>query len=167
MPWLIALSGLPGVGKTTIARLLAQRIGAQYLRVDSIETALKASTLRIEAAEDAGYRVLAAVARDNLGLGCDVIADTVNPIALTRQLWAETAGAAGARLLDVEIICSDPDEHRRRIETRQADLPGHVLPDWQAVLDRDYHPWAQPVLTLDTAILGPEQSVDRIVDRLG
>ena len=34
---LTVLSGLPGVGKTTIARELARSLAAVYLRIDSIE----------------------------------------------------------------------------------------------------------------------------------
>jgi predicted kinase len=65
-PTLIAFSGLPGVGKTTIARDLARGLEALHLRVDSIEAALKNSSLRIHPAEDAGYQALIAIARDNL-----------------------------------------------------------------------------------------------------
>jgi predicted kinase len=46
-PVLIALSGLPGTGKTTIARGVSARLGAVLLRIDWIETALARSTLRI------------------------------------------------------------------------------------------------------------------------
>ena len=38
---LIVLSGLPGVGKTTIARELAGAMGAVHVRIDSIEQALR------------------------------------------------------------------------------------------------------------------------------
>jgi predicted kinase len=37
---LIIFGGLPGVGKTSIARELAQRIGAVHSRIDSIEQAI-------------------------------------------------------------------------------------------------------------------------------
>ncbi|MER6141898.1 AAA family ATPase [Streptomyces sparsogenes] len=37
---LIVIGGLPGTGKTTLARLLAARIGAVHLRVDTIEQAI-------------------------------------------------------------------------------------------------------------------------------
>jgi predicted kinase len=37
---IIILSGLPGVGKTAIARELASQIGAVHLRIDSIEQAM-------------------------------------------------------------------------------------------------------------------------------
>ncbi len=55
MSALISFSGLPGVGKTTVARVLAREINAAYIRVDSIEAALKNSSLQIHPAEDAGY----------------------------------------------------------------------------------------------------------------
>ena len=94
MTWLISFSGLPGVGKTTVARALARRINAAYIRVDSIEAALKNSTLRIHPAEDAGYLAAVAIAKDNLLHHLDVVADTVNPLALTRRLWAQAAAAS-------------------------------------------------------------------------
>ena len=38
---LIIFSGLPGSGKSTIARALAQQLGAVYLRIDTIEQAIR------------------------------------------------------------------------------------------------------------------------------
>lgn len=52
---LIILAGIPGVGKTTIARQLAGRIGAVRVRVDSIEQALREGG--VGALDDVGYRV--------------------------------------------------------------------------------------------------------------
>ena len=60
---LIALSGLPGVGKTTIARELARSLRAVHVRVDSIEQALRDAGLSVETE---GYRVAYVVAEDNL-----------------------------------------------------------------------------------------------------
>src|SRR5258708_16918630 len=74
---LIIFGGRPGTGKTTIARELARRIGALYLRIDSIEQGILRSALGVESVEDAGYRAAYAVAEDNLRLGGAVVADSV------------------------------------------------------------------------------------------
>lgn len=66
MAVLISLSGLPGVGKTTVARALSQATGALHLRVDSIETSLKVGPLKVEKIDAAGYLIAIAVAQDNL-----------------------------------------------------------------------------------------------------
>jgi predicted kinase len=166
MSVLISFSGLPGVGKTTIARALAQEIGAAYIRVDSIEAAMKNSSLQIHPAEDAGYLAAVAVAKDNLALGLDVVADTVNPIDVTRRLWSDVADACRARLLNVEIVCSDQTEHRRRIETRQSDILGLDLPDWKRVQNRDYEAWTVHRLVLDTSKLSRSDCVKSIIENL-
>jgi predicted kinase len=147
---LIVLSGLPGVGKTTVARELARRTGAVHVRIDSIEQALRAAGRPVEGE---GYDVAYAVAEDNLQLGRSVIADCVNPWPLTRAAWRDVAARAGARVLEVELVCSDRDEHRRRVESRAADIPGHAVPTWQQVEERDYRPWEGARMMLDTARL--------------
>jgi predicted kinase len=45
---LVVLSGLPGVGKTAIARELAVAMGAVHVRIDSIEQALRNEGLKVE-----------------------------------------------------------------------------------------------------------------------
>ncbi len=158
MPTLIALAGLPGTGKTTIARALAKQLGAVHIRIDSIEQALRASARFEGPMDDAGYRVAYAVAEDNLRQGLTVVADSVNPLALTRDAWAAVAARTGATLLEVELICTDQTEHRHRIETRKADIPGHKLPTWTEVAGREYEPWTREHLVIDTAQHNAEQS---------
>ena len=157
---LIILSGLPGVGKTTIARELARATGAVHVRIDSIEQALRDAGHEVEAA---GYRVAYAVAEDNLRLDRTVIADCVNPWPLTRSEWRAVADRARVRAFDVEFVCPNLDEHRRRVESREADIPGHRLPAWTEVVERDYRPWTGERVVIDTAQLDVEQSVRTIL----
>jgi predicted kinase len=157
---LIVLSGLPGTGKTTIARKLANELVAVYLRIDSIEQSIRDAGKTVEGE---GYSVAHAVAKDNLRLGRIVIADCVNPWPLTRREWRAVADRAGVRALDVEIVCSDPGEHRRRVEARVADITGHRLPTWQEVVERDYRPWDVERIVIDTARLSVEDSVRSIL----
>jgi predicted kinase len=147
LPRLVALGGLPGTGKSTLARALALRCGAVWLRIDTIERAQRAVTGTLVGPE--GYAVAAAIAEDCLGLGLEVIADSVNAIPLTRDLWREKAARTGARLVEVEILCSDPAEHRARVEARRRDR-GEGVPDWAAVAARHYAPWPG-VPQVDTA----------------
>jgi predicted kinase len=149
-PTLIVFGGLPGAGKTTLGRTLARKIGAVHIRIDTIEQAIRASRV-VNDLEDVGYRVGYALALDNLRLGLDVVADSVNPWGLTRQAWRGVARDAGVTSLEVEVICSDAAEHRRRVETRPQDIPGHIHPTWQKVIERDYQPWDGERLVIDTA----------------
>ena len=70
---LIIFGGLPGTGKTTIARELARELGAVHVRIDSIEEAILDSGVLSSPINDAGYRVGYAVAADNLRIGRTVI----------------------------------------------------------------------------------------------
>ena len=148
---LIIFGGLPGTGKTTLARLLAKELAATYLRIDTIEQALRNSGRLAGPVEDAGYRVAYTVAADNLRLGRSVVADSVNPLQITRDAWRAVVDGTGAKAIEIEVVCSDTAEHRQRVESRRPDIPGLSLPTWLEVSSREYQPWDRPHIVVDTA----------------
>lgn len=163
---LIVFAGLPGTGKSTLATALARELGATYLRIDTIEQAIRAAGVLAGEVGPAGYLVAYEVAKANLRLGRTVVADSVNPLAITRTAWRSIGETAAANVTEIEVICSDPLEHRRRVETRAIDIPGLVAPSWDAVLRRDYERWDRPRIVIDTAGRTVEESLNALRLRL-
>lgn len=164
---LIVFGGLPGTGKTTLARPIAREKGATYLRLDTIEQALRSSGMLAGGVGPSGYVVAYAFAEANLHQGQTVVADCVNPLAVTREAWRGVAAATGSPIVEVEVVCSDPTEHRRRVETRATDVPGLIRPSWASVQRHDYEPWAGPRLVLDTAGRGVADALAELRARVG
>jgi predicted kinase len=159
---LIVLSGLPGSGKTTIARVLARRVQAVHLRIDTIEQALVTAGAAAEGGPE-GYLVAYGVASDNLRLGLSVIADAVNATRTTRAAWESVARACGSEFLHVHVVCSDVLEHKRRVLERRSDIASHVLPTWEAIAGMRLEPVSPATLCLDSCASTPEQAVEWIV----
>ena len=160
---LIVLGGLPGVGKTAIAREIVTRFPSAYLRIDTIEQAFK----KVNAAQDvgpAGYVVAYELATSNLALGMTVVADCVNPLSVTREAWRNVATKTSSTLLEVEIVCSDLVEHRRRVQTRKADITGHIMPKWEDVLDHEYEPWTSRRLIIDSSLIEANDAANSILE---
>ena len=137
-----------------LARGVAGAIGATYLRIDTIESAI-VSTLMPFRDNPVGYVVAGRVAADQLADGRDVVADAVNGVAAARAGWVALAARASAVVQFVEVRCSDIAEHRRRVEARGPEMPGQGVPGWTQVLQRRYEPWP------------PELSGRLVVDNIG
>jgi len=158
-PLLIVFGGLPGTGKTALARELTRRLSASYVRIDTIEQSLRTAGLAVG---PMGYVIGNELAAENLKIGRIVVADCVNPVLASRNGWRDTASKNAARLVEIEVICSDAGQHRRRVESRVADINGLVVPTWRDVVDRAYEPWDRERVVLDTA----KDSIDNLVDRI-
>ncbi|WP_084051036.1 AAA family ATPase [Deinococcus hopiensis] len=170
-PRLLVFSGLPGTGKSTLARQLAGHLRAVYLRMDSVEAALLNAGLPAVSTE--GYAVSYALAEDQLRPGMEVVVDCVNPLGVTRGAWADVAGRTGAHLVNLEVVCVDSAEHQRRVETRRAQPEDHSgrwsPPDWpQAQRSaQGYQAWTSPHLTVETGRGTPEENFGALLKLLG
>jgi predicted kinase len=165
-PVLICVGGLPATGKTTIARKVAAELGAAYVRIDTIETAIGRAEGRFEETNGwelpPGYLVGYEVAADQLRNGVDVVAESVNPLRVSRDAWRDAGLTAGALVVEVEVVCSDATEHRRRAEDRALDIPGLAKPSWEQISNREYHSWDRNRLVVDTAMLNVDESVQLV-----
>ena len=153
---LIIFGGLPGVGKSTLSKYMARKYQMTYLRIDEIEQAIQ----RVKKGDvgPEGYGVAYRIALDNLSNGLSVIADSVNPIEITRSDWKKVAQEADTPCIQIEVICSDLVEHQSRIEKRLPEIPHHKLPTWTDVVNRDYETWHGTDIVIDTGIQSLDQS---------
>ena len=168
MPTLLSFSGLPGVGKSTIARQLAMETGALWLWVDEIEVAMRASHMEISDLADGGYAAAQAVAKRALMQGYDVIADCVNPLRMTRDGWASVARDVGAEFHQVSVVCSDATEHKKRVESRVVSLDGWQAPTWIEVKQRKFEPFVnENEVIVDTCKLSVDGAVSILSKQFG
>jgi len=117
---LVLVGGAPGMGKTTVGRALADRLGYVLLRSDLVrmEVQLPGSRDRYsDAARNATYRELLARARAALEHGESVIIDATWGDAEQRAAAARVAATSASRLVAVE--CRAPvDLAAKRAEQR-------------------------------------------------
>ena len=161
---LYILGGLPATGKTELSKFLASSLGAVHIRIDTIEQELK--NTGFIGLYDEGYKVAFALALDNLSNGLSVVADSTNPVLESREAWVNVANKASSPYVEIEIICSNKIEHQQRVESRQTDIPNLLLPSWESVTSREYHPWHSASIVLDTADKTPEQSKQELRELL-
>ncbi|MFB6718679.1 AAA family ATPase [Kribbella sp. NPDC056345] len=91
------MSGVPGSGKTTLAKEVARAVGAVRLDHDVVKSGLLEAGVAVELSGRASYEVLYALARDALGGGSCVIIDSPcfwPRILLEGQTMAKEHGAA-------------------------------------------------------------------------
>lgn len=163
---LIVFGGLPAAGKTTLAKAVVKKYAAVYLRIDTIEMAIRSSNVLRDDVGPAGYVTAYWVAEENLRLGQAVVADSVNALQITRDAWAQVARNALVSLMEVEVVCSDAAEHRRRIESRPPDLDGLPPLTWKSVCERKYEKWSTPHLVIDTAQKSVSEAQHELIERL-
>ena len=157
---LIAMAGLPAVGKSTVARGLAERFPAVLVNVDAVESALiKAEFEQSFATGLAAYLVAEQVACANLGLGQHVIVDAANYVSYARDLWTALAREYRVPLLFVEVVCPDLAVHADRLANRPA-VPGLPRLSFDDVVVRyaETEPWGREPRWLVNSAVGPTSS---------
>ncbi|MBV8715136.1 MAG: ATP-binding protein [Chloroflexi bacterium] len=114
---LVAMAGLPGSGKSSIARRLAVELNICLLELDRIEKPLL-ERISGDTLGWGGYELLTNLAEDHLALGHSVILDCVTWIRPLRARWSDLASKYDAVFRPIEVRCSDEELHRSRLLER-------------------------------------------------
>jgi predicted kinase len=155
---LIVTAGLPGTGKSTIAEVIGNRIGAPVVSVDPIESAiLSAGIDPDEPTGLAAYLVAETMAEAVLAGSGSVIVDAVNAVEPARDQWVKLAARQQVPIKFLEVVCSDAELHRSRLASRGRRLAHLAEPTWHAVEQSvdEWESWtgatgAVPRITLDS-----------------
>jgi len=162
------MAGLPGTGKSTVAEVVGNRLGLAVVSVDPIESAILSAGIDADQPTGlAAYLVAETLAETVLSTGRAVIVDAVNAVGPAREQWVKLAERQSVPLRFVEVVCSDPDLHRTRLETRVRDLPNVEEPDWHRVeqtLD-EWEEWAGPSAAAPRITVDSVQPLGVVVDQ--
>lgn len=158
---LIALAGLPGSGKTTLAGAIERLTGATLLSKDIARAALLPGRLAYSAEDnDAVVEHLLLQAERLLRAGTKIV--ILDGRTFSKQSHVERLRQFPLPLLIVECRCAEITAL-----SRIAGDPGHPAPDRSAELYRQLRDRADPLkadLVIDTDSLGPDEAA-RLVER--
>ncbi|QLD84916.1 AAA family ATPase [Natronomonas halophila] len=128
-PELVVVCGLPGVGKSTVARAVADRLDAAVLRTDVVRKELFDDPKYTSEESTTVYNELLARARDRLADGESVVLDATFKTRSRRREARDIAAEVDADFRLVHVDC-DTEVVERRIAARDdvsdADFEVHL-----------------------------------------
>lgn len=128
-PVLAVVCGLPGVGKSTVSRAIAERLPATVLRTDVIRKELFSNPEYTTAETVAVYDDLLTRAFDHLDVGESVVLDATFKTSERRIQARDLAEQVGARFRLVYVDCDEAVLERRireRDGVSDADFDVHI-----------------------------------------
>lgn len=165
-PTLILMAGMPGSGKTTMARLVSRHLGIPVFAKDRVQRVLRDHNLA-EASTGDGYYIILDMADEQLGLGISVILDATFPLDHFRTVASEMAARHKAKFCAVYCHCSDDRVWQERMTQRVQYVPGWKPVGWEDVVRMRtyYQPWNNNALVVDS-LYSPDENFPRVIDHI-
>ncbi|MEZ4671990.1 MAG: AAA family ATPase [Anaerolineae bacterium] len=165
-PTLILFAGMPGGGKTTLARQIARRLSIPVFAKDRVQRVLRDHNLA-DASSGDGYYIILDMVDEQLGLGLSCMLDATFPLDHFRMVASEIAQRHKARLCAIYCYCSDDLVWQERMKDRVHYVPNWKPVGWQDVLRmREYYqPWNDNALFVDS-VRSPDENIPIVLDHI-
>jgi predicted kinase len=147
-PALVLLSGLPGVGKTTLARRLAAVLPAEHLESDAVRAALASPPTYSPDESGRVFRLIQQRAAVILGRNQHAIVDATNLKRRDRRRFVRLAVRLDVRLIAVRVTVPEEIARGRLADPRDGFSQAGVEV-FEMMKDR-VEPFAMPVVVVDT-----------------
>jgi predicted kinase len=160
---LVIFSGLPGVGKTTLASKLARELRWPLLKIDDVIGPVPENP-GIEF-WDSKVDVLLDVLNTQLELGLDVIVDSVF-MNMDRQHAQELARKYQVRFLPVYVFLSDEEIWKERVTKRFNELNDEDVATWERIQHQREHfaEWQEDTALFIDSMNTVEGNFERVLD---
>ncbi len=116
--FLLQMAGLPGSGKSALARLIGRCTGAVVIDKDVLKTAALEAGAEESVAAQAAYEAFFGLADHLLGQGHGVILDSPSFYETIPEKGSAIAAGRQAPYYFIECLCPDRDELARRLKDR-------------------------------------------------
>ena len=162
-PKLLIITGLPGTGKTTVARALAQRMQVKHFNTDMIRQEMELRGRYDQKTKEHVYSILLERTRKALRDGSSVVVDGTFYQAKLRAEFNHLAEAQGAMIHWIELW-ADPQLIRQRVSKKRA----YSEADYEVYLKikASYEPIQGPYLSLQSNNSNLVQVLDEIFSYL-
>lgn len=160
---IIVVCGLPGTGKTTIAKALSQRIGAILLRTDVIRKELLAENTYTEKERDSVYERMLVTADEKLQNGEGCVLDGTFYKKSLRDKARRIAEKNKSDFLIVECMLHE-DLVKKRITSRKNDASEADFGVYQKA-KKNFEPIREKHIIIDTS-KDTKECVNKIMKEL-
>jgi len=159
MSWAIWITGLPGSGKSVLARAAAADLRARgreatVLELDAIRKIVTPAATYSDVEREAVYRILAAIAARLVEAGIPVIVDAT----AHRRRWRDFARGLIPRFAEVQLECPLPVAREREAARAPGNAPRDIYRRAEQgsttvpAVGREYEPALAPELVIDTTV---------------